>query len=73
MDIGNLFFGIIKKKNCKYKSKGKKIETQIEHTITKNPFSPNRDVHHDVTGLRIYLSGWQEIKNFYCLSMKAQL
>ena len=33
----------------------------------------NRDVRCDVTGLRIYLCGWQEIKNFACLSMKAQL
>ena len=33
----------------------------------------NRDVRRDVTGLRIYLCGGQEIKNFACLSMKAQL
>ena len=32
-----------------------------------------RDVRRDVTDLRIYLCGWQEIKNFDCLSMKAQL
>ena len=32
-----------------------------------------RDVRRDVTGLRIYLCGWQEIKNFACLSMKTQL
>ena len=38
-----------------------------------NVKSVYRDVRRDVTGLRIYLCGWQEIKNFDCLSMKAEL
>ena len=33
----------------------------------------NRSVCRDVIGLRIYMSGWQEMENFHCLSLKTQL
>ena len=33
----------------------------------------NRSVCRDVIGLSIYLSGWQEMENFHCLSLKTQL
>jgi hypothetical protein len=36
-------------------------------------FGQYRSVCRDVIGLRIYLSGWQEMENFHCLSLKTQL
>ena len=70
----------IKEKNItdtqslKMQKKSIKGEKHNRHRHTQSLRSThNRDVRRDVTGLRIYLCGGQEIKIFACLSMKAQL